>query len=277
MESWALLGARRFSPGRWHASWPSHSQVGRERSPAQKPMPACASALRPGVAVVAPARLGNRANGQAVPAASRSLREGEARILSSSGLRLCVFRAGSPRRPRRAGLHRLEPHLVDVQVQHDLPASRVLVPVPLSRAPSRLDFPERLARNRRTPTASKVTIRRVGVPERFPASLGKAPASPGFACRPKPSSRTSTLLPGETRAPLALAVPPSSLLRGLFCSSSRRFCHLFWALGPVRSEFPSAEEDELFNTLVAHFVGRSSTSPATKRICSSGMFGRRSG
>ena len=44
------------------------------------------------------------------------------------------------------------------------------------RAHARLSWAERLARNARVPTASRVTIRLFGVPEDFATSLGLATA-----------------------------------------------------------------------------------------------------
>jgi len=68
---------------------------------------------------------------------------------------------------------------VEVQVEQGFSASPTISPAPLSRAQRaqyRLDFQERLARNARAPTASRVVIRLFGVPEGFATSLGEAPA-----------------------------------------------------------------------------------------------------
>jgi len=68
---------------------------------------------------------------------------------------------------------------VEVQVEQGFSASPTISPAPLSRAQRahyRLDFQERLARNARAPTASRVMIRLFGVPEGFATSLGLATA-----------------------------------------------------------------------------------------------------
>jgi hypothetical protein len=68
---------------------------------------------------------------------------------------------------------------VEVLADQSLSAISDLVPAPLSRAQrahSRLDALERLLRNARAPTASRVTIRLFGVPEGFAAWLGLAAA-----------------------------------------------------------------------------------------------------
>ena len=65
----------------------------------------------------------------------------------------------------------------------------------------------------------------------------------------------------ETRAPLFLTVPQFFLSSAFFCSPSRCFCHLSLAQRPVLNSSRSSDQDELFNNLVAHFVGLASTSP----------------
>jgi len=139
-------------------------------------------------------------------------------------------------------MHLLRQQRVEVQVEQGLSACPVLAPAPLSRAQrahDRLDFPERLARNVRIPTASQVTIRLFGVPEGFATSLGLATASPCFASRWIPSSRTSMLLPVEPAFPFFLAVPP-------FLPSSALF-----ALHPAVSA-TSHQLGSLFSTAFAH-------------------------
>jgi len=64
-------------------------------------------------------------------------------------------------------------------MERGLSTSPGLVPTFFSRAQRahyRLSWPERLARNARVPTASRVTIRLFGVPEGFATSLGLATA-----------------------------------------------------------------------------------------------------
>jgi hypothetical protein len=89
-----------------------------------------------------------------------------------------LWRDWSRRLHRRVCRQLLRTQRVEVQEDEQcLSASPVLTPVPQSRAQRahyRLDFPERLARNTRVPTASRVTIRLFGVPERFATSLGLA-------------------------------------------------------------------------------------------------------
>jgi hypothetical protein len=90
-----------------------------------------------------------------------------------------LWRDWNRRYHRRACTHLLRQQHVEVQVEQGLSASPTLAPAPLSRAQRahyRLDFQERLARNARAPTASRVTIRLFGVPEGFATSLGLATA-----------------------------------------------------------------------------------------------------
>jgi len=68
---------------------------------------------------------------------------------------------------------------VEVRVEQGLSVAPTRPPAPLSRAQRahyRLDFQERLARNARAPTASRVMISLFGVPEGFATSLGLATA-----------------------------------------------------------------------------------------------------
>lgn len=79
---------------------------------------------------------------------------------------------------RRACIHLLRNQRVEVQIESGgaTPAAPL---VPLSRAERahyRLTWAQRLARNARSETAERVTIRLFGVPERFAASLGWAAA-----------------------------------------------------------------------------------------------------
>jgi hypothetical protein len=97
-------------------------------------------------------------------------------IVGSAPLR---WRDWSRRFHRRVCMHLLRQQRVEVQVEQGLSASPALAPAPLSRAQRahyRLDFQERLARNARVPTASRVTIRLFGIPEGFATSLGLATA-----------------------------------------------------------------------------------------------------
>jgi len=90
-----------------------------------------------------------------------------------------LWRDWNRRHHRRTCMHLLRQQQVEVQVEQGLSASPVLAPAPLSRAQRahyRLDFQERLARNARVPTASRVTIRLFGVPEGFATSLDLATA-----------------------------------------------------------------------------------------------------
>jgi hypothetical protein len=90
-----------------------------------------------------------------------------------------LWRDWSRRHHRRACKQLLRSQRVEVLGEQALSARPVLTPVPLSRAQRahyRLDFPERLARNTRVSTASQMTIRLFGVPERLAVSLGLATA-----------------------------------------------------------------------------------------------------
>jgi hypothetical protein len=90
-----------------------------------------------------------------------------------------LWRDWSRRHHRRACRHLLDQQHAEVQVEQGLSTYPALAPAPLSRAQRahyRLDFQERLARNARGPTASRVTIRLFGIPEVFATSLGLAMA-----------------------------------------------------------------------------------------------------
>jgi hypothetical protein len=90
-----------------------------------------------------------------------------------------LWRDWNRRHHRRACIQLLRQQHVEVQVEQGFSASPTISPAPLSRAQRahyRLDFQERLARNARAPTASRVMIRLFGVPEGFATSLGLATA-----------------------------------------------------------------------------------------------------
>jgi hypothetical protein len=90
-----------------------------------------------------------------------------------------LWRDWSRRHQRRACKQLLRSQRVEVQVEQGLSVGPDLAPAPLSRAQRahyRLDFQERLVRNARVPTASRVTIQLFGVPEGFASSLGLATA-----------------------------------------------------------------------------------------------------
>jgi hypothetical protein len=80
----------------------------------------------------------------------------------------------SRRQHRRACLQ-VRTQRIEIQLEPALPVRPDPSPPPLSRAKhahERLTFPERLARNARTPGACRVTITLFGIPERFATSLG---------------------------------------------------------------------------------------------------------
>jgi hypothetical protein len=88
-----------------------------------------------------------------------------------------LWRDWSRRRHRRACMHLLRQQHVAVQIERE-PAACSMPPL-LSRAQRahyRLDWSERLARNARGPTASRVTIHLFGIPEDVARSLGMATA-----------------------------------------------------------------------------------------------------
>jgi hypothetical protein len=88
-----------------------------------------------------------------------------------------LWRDWSRRQHRRACMHLLRHQPVAVRI--DQVPSACSPPALLSRAKlahSRLDWPQRLARNARIPTASRVTIRLFGVPESLAILLGLARA-----------------------------------------------------------------------------------------------------
>ncbi|HEX6480446.1 MAG TPA: hypothetical protein VF043_16530 [Ktedonobacteraceae bacterium] len=89
-----------------------------------------------------------------------------------------LWRDWSRRQHRRACLQ-VRSQRIEVQLEPALPVRSDPSPPPLSRAKrahARLTFPERLARNTRTPGACRVTITLFGIPERFATSLGLATA-----------------------------------------------------------------------------------------------------
>jgi hypothetical protein len=86
-----------------------------------------------------------------------------------------LWRDWSRRRHRRACMHLLRSQYLEVQIAPPLPADPKRFTSPLSRAQRahyRLDWSERLARNARVSTASRVTIQLFGIPEDFALSLG---------------------------------------------------------------------------------------------------------
>jgi hypothetical protein len=90
-----------------------------------------------------------------------------------------LWRDWNRRHHRRACIQLLRQQHVEVQGEQGFSASPTISPAPLSRAQRaqyRLDFQERLARNARAPTVSRVMIRLFGVPEGFAPSLGLATA-----------------------------------------------------------------------------------------------------
>jgi hypothetical protein len=90
-----------------------------------------------------------------------------------------LWRDWSRRHHRRACIQLVRHQCVEVEVGPPTCASLAVTPAPLSRAQrahSRLSWAERLARNARSPTAGRVTIRLFGIPEGFAISLGLATA-----------------------------------------------------------------------------------------------------
>ena len=90
-----------------------------------------------------------------------------------------LWRDWSRRAHRRACMQLVRYQRIEVSLPPPAAASPRSAEVILSRpqrAHSRLSWAERLARNARVPTASRVTIRLFGVPEGFATSLGLAAA-----------------------------------------------------------------------------------------------------
>ena len=88
-----------------------------------------------------------------------------------------LWRDWSRREHRRACMQLVRHQHIEVSLPPPAAASPGQADVILSRAQrahSRLSWAERLARNARVPTASRVTIRLFGVPEAFATSLGLA-------------------------------------------------------------------------------------------------------
>jgi len=86
-----------------------------------------------------------------------------------------LWRDWSRRTHRRACMQLLRHQRVEVQVEPGITATPEVLPLPLSRASRahyRLSWAERLARNVRAPTNSRVTIRLFGVPSGLAAFLG---------------------------------------------------------------------------------------------------------
>lgn len=91
-----------------------------------------------------------------------------------------LWRDWSRRLHRRKCIQLLRHQRVEVQIESDRSARPSISPAPLSRAQRahyRLSFPERLARNARSPAAGRVTISLFGVPAALAAFLGLATAS----------------------------------------------------------------------------------------------------
>lgn len=89
-----------------------------------------------------------------------------------------LWRDWSRRQPRRACLH-LHSQRLEIQREPVLPATPAATPLPLShaqRAHYRLCWQERLARNARAETSSRITLTLFGIPEGFATSLGLATA-----------------------------------------------------------------------------------------------------
>lgn len=90
-----------------------------------------------------------------------------------------LWKDWSRRQHRRACMHLLYRQRVEVQLEQALQPSPATKPPPFSRAERahyRLSWAERLARNVRTPTAGRVTIRLFGVPASFATWLSLATA-----------------------------------------------------------------------------------------------------
>ncbi len=87
-----------------------------------------------------------------------------------------LWRDWSRRHHRRACLQ-LHSQRLEVQMESALPANSAVSPPPLSRAQRahyRLGWQERLARNARTPTAGRITLKLFAIPEALATSLGLA-------------------------------------------------------------------------------------------------------
>jgi hypothetical protein len=85
-----------------------------------------------------------------------------------------LWRDWNRRLHRRACLQ-LHRQRLDIQMEQALSLSSDASPLPLSRAQRahyRLSFPERLARNARAPTASRITLKLFGISEAVATSLG---------------------------------------------------------------------------------------------------------
>jgi hypothetical protein len=84
-----------------------------------------------------------------------------------------LWRDWNRRRYRRACMDLLRQQQVAVQIEREpTPCSTPALLSRTQRAHYRLDWPERLARNARGPTASRVTIHLFGIPEDVARSLG---------------------------------------------------------------------------------------------------------
>src|SRR5712692_9272380 len=86
-----------------------------------------------------------------------------------------LWRDWSRREHRRTCMQLVRRQRVDVTLEQALtppPAASPLIPSRAQRAHYRLSFAERLARNARAPTASRITIQLFGVPDAFSSFLG---------------------------------------------------------------------------------------------------------
>ena len=170
--------ARLCSPARWHAPLSGRAAPARPRA-AQRSRwePACGlCGQRPQLPPLSSARAVSMAGPSHHKAAPGEHAVASPRrwVCSSA-----ASRDWNRRHHRRACIQLLRKPHVEVQVEQGFSASPTISPAPLSRAQRahyRLDFQERLARNARAPTASRVMIRLFGVPEGFATSLGLATA-----------------------------------------------------------------------------------------------------
>jgi hypothetical protein len=171
---WPFLRTRLSPPARWHAALPRRAVAGGARATQR-------SRWKPARGVC-----GQHPQLSPLPFAPPMPMGGERHEETEAGERVAPSSPGwsraaaasrdwSRREHRRACMQLVRHQRMEVQVEQGLSASPDLAPAPLSRAQRahyRLDFQERLARNARVLTASRVTIQLFGIPKDFAASLG---------------------------------------------------------------------------------------------------------
>jgi hypothetical protein len=139
---------------------------------------ACALCMEPACAVVVPGHGTEQCQWQG----SKTAKPRQVSVLLhplAVGSAPLLWRDWSRREHRRACMHLLRHQRIEISCPPTLPPSKSVREPILSRAQrahTRLSWEERLACNRRAPTANRVTIKLFGIPEGFASWFGRLPA-----------------------------------------------------------------------------------------------------